>query len=151
MTLQKKLVLWKEQHLEIKEMSLVMYVKWLYDMLGRPSKTEWVSEHKKKLKILSKDIEELDKKYPEAKKIEALRQERSGKAAAYVKGRANGVCQLCNKPAPFYNKNGEPLLECHHVVWIARGGMDEPSNAVALCPNCHKKCIYWIWTRMSST
>lgn len=50
-----------------------------------------------------------------------------------------GICQLCNKPAPFYNKKGEPYLECHHIVWIARGGADEVYNAVALCPNCHRK------------
>lgn len=51
----------------------------------------------------------------------------------------NLPCQLCNKPAPFYNKKGEPYLECHHIVWIARGGADEVYNAVALCPNCHRK------------
>lgn len=49
------------------------------------------------------------------------------------------MCQLCNKPAPFYNKSGEAYLECHHVVWIAKGGADEVNNAVALCPNCHRK------------
>lgn len=139
LTLQRKLILWKDQHYGTKEMSLVMYVKWLYDTLGRPPKTEWISEHKSKLKILYKDLEAFDKKYPEAKKVEVLQQERSEKVAAYVKERANGVCQLCNKPAPFYNKIGEPFLECHHVVWIAKGGIDEPSNVVALCPNCHRK------------
>ncbi len=139
LTLQRKLILWKEQHSGTKEMSLIMYVKWLYDTLGRPLKTEWISEHKRNLKKLYKDLEEFDKKHPEAKTVEVLRRERSGKVAAYVKERANGVCQLCNKPAPFYNKTGEPFLECHHVVWIAKGGIDEPSNAVALCPNCHKK------------
>ena len=59
--------------------------------------------------------------------------------AAVVKERAEGICQLCNKPAPFYNKKGEPYLECHHIVWIARGGADVVYNAVALCPNCHRK------------
>ncbi|MDE6990046.1 MAG: HNH endonuclease, partial [Lachnospiraceae bacterium] len=52
---------------------------------------------------------------------------------------AAGVYQLCNKPAPFYNKSGEAYLECHHVEWIARGGADEVYNAGALCPNCHRK------------
>lgn len=56
-----------------------------------------------------------------------------------LKERAAGVCQLCNKPAPFYSKNGEPYLECHHVIWIKKNGLDEVNNAVALCPNCHKK------------
>ena len=65
--------------------------------------------------------------------------QRSALVAKIVKERAAGVCQLCNKQAPFYSKNGEPYLECHHVIWIKKNGPDEVSNAVALCPNCHKK------------
>lgn len=37
------------------------------------------------------------------------------------------------------NKQGEPYLETHHIVWLARGGEDSIENTVALCPNCHKK------------
>lgn len=70
---------------------------------------------------------------------EIERRERSRLIAAIVKERAAGICQLCNAPAPFYNKNGEPYLECHHIIWIAKGGPDEVSNAVALCPNCHRR------------
>lgn len=77
--------------------------------------------------------------HPDAKYVEALRIERSALVSAYVKERANGLCQLCGKPAPFYSKNGSPYLECHHIVWMSRNGADEPSNAVALCPNCHRK------------
>ena len=36
-------------------------------------------------------------------------------------------------------KNGEPYLECHHVIQLAKGGPDEYYNTVALCPNCHRK------------
>ncbi len=50
-----------------------------------------------------------------------------------------GQCQLCNEPAPFSRPSGEPYLEVHHVVWLARGGEDSVANAVALCPNCHRK------------
>jgi hypothetical protein len=28
-------------------------------------------------------------------------------------------------------------LEVHHIVWVKDGGGDEPSNLLALCPNCH--------------
>ncbi len=59
--------------------------------------------------------------------------------AAYVKKRANGYCQLCGKRAPFNDQNGEPYLECHHIKWISKGGMDSADNCVALCPNCHRK------------
>lgn len=28
-------------------------------------------------------------------------------------------------------------LELHHIVWVKDGGGNDPSNLVALCPNCH--------------
>lgn len=52
---------------------------------------------------------------------------------------ANGTCELCNEPAPFNDRNGEPYLESHHIVWLSNGGSDTLENTVALCPNCHKK------------
>lgn len=57
----------------------------------------------------------------------------------HAKIRANGNCQLCEKPAPFLNKNNEPYLETHHIVWLSKGGSDTIENTVALCPNCHRK------------
>ena len=59
--------------------------------------------------------------------------------AAYVKKRANGHCQLCGSPAPFKDQNDDPYLECHHIVWLSKGGIDSIDNCVALCPNCHRK------------
>ena len=59
--------------------------------------------------------------------------------AEYAKIRANGLCQLCGKSAPFKDKNGRAYLESHHVIWLSRGGDDSISNTVALCPNCHKR------------
>lgn len=59
--------------------------------------------------------------------------------AAYSKMRARGICQLCGKPAPFKDNEGNPYLECHHIVWLSRGGKDSVDNTVALCPNCHRR------------
>lgn len=59
--------------------------------------------------------------------------------AEYTKRRAKGVCQLCGQQAPFNDKNGNPYLECHHIIWLSKGGSDSIDNTVALCPNCHKK------------
>ena len=59
--------------------------------------------------------------------------------AAAVKERANGQCDLCGKPAPFFNAKGFPYLEEHHLIRLADGGVDSLDNAVALCPNCHRK------------
>lgn len=57
----------------------------------------------------------------------------------YAKRKANGECQLCEKPAPFNNAQGAPYLETHHLEWLSRGGSDTLDNIVALCPNCHRK------------
>ncbi|WP_288097042.1 HNH endonuclease [Pseudomonas sp.] len=58
---------------------------------------------------------------------------------AWVRQRAKGICEGCGQPAPF-EKNGSPFLEVHHVKHLAQKGSDRTSNAVALCPNCHRRC-----------
>ncbi len=57
----------------------------------------------------------------------------------YAKRKADGTCQLCNRPAPFKDPDGEPYLEIHHIIPLAEGGEDSIGNVVALCPNCHRK------------
>ena len=52
--------------------------------------------------------------------------------AEYAKRRADGCCQLCHQPAPFKDKNGDPYLEAHHIVWLSEGGADSIENTVAL-------------------
>ena len=64
---------------------------------------------------------------------------RSLEVVRETKKRANGVCQYCQQAAPFIDKNGNPYLEVHHVIWLSRGGEDSTTNTVALCPNCHTR------------
>ena len=52
---------------------------------------------------------------------------------------ADGVCQGCGENAPFIDKEGEPFLEAHHVYRRSDGGLDNPSNVIAICPNCHRR------------
>jgi 5-methylcytosine-specific restriction protein A len=79
------------------------------------------------------------KKNPPVRKIQGSAYVRDAAVAEYAKRLANGLCDLCEKPAPFRNKQKEAYLECHHVIWLAQGGEDTIANAVALCPNCHRK------------
>jgi 5-methylcytosine-specific restriction enzyme A len=65
--------------------------------------------------------------------------ERNQLVIEYAKRVAKGVCQLCDKPAPFTNLDGEPYLETHHIFPLAEGGPDTIENVIALCPNCHRK------------
>lgn len=63
--------------------------------------------------------------------------------AAEVLTRANGICKECERPAPFLkSKDGMPYLEVHHREFLAKGGEDTVENAVALCPNCHRKAHF---------
>lgn len=64
---------------------------------------------------------------------------RSPLVAAHVLEAAGGRCDLCGQDAPFKKRNGDPFLECHHVIWLSKGGLDAVDNCVALCPNCHRK------------
>lgn len=62
---------------------------------------------------------------------------------AEVLERANGICENCGKPAPFYRaSDGSPYLEIHHHFRLADGGEDTVENAIAVCPNCHRELHY---------
>ncbi|WP_198218432.1 MULTISPECIES: HNH endonuclease [unclassified Snodgrassella] len=71
--------------------------------------------------------------------VKVPRYRRSMELAEYVKRQAKGHCDLCEQPAPFTNKEHQPYLECHHIIWLSQNGADTLDNIVALCPNCHRK------------
>jgi len=82
---------------------------------------------------------ELAVKKPGAREVKSMQYQRNEYVAEEARRRANGVCQLCEQPAPFTNKSGIPFLEVHHIIWLAEQGEDTLANTVALCPNCHRK------------
>ena len=79
------------------------------------------------------------KKKPDTRTAQTTVYVRDPAVAEYTKRLADGVCDLCEANAPFRNKRNEAYLECHHVIWLAKGGDDTVANTVALCPNCHRK------------
>lgn len=85
----------------------------------------------------AKDLPEPTTK--EVKEVKVNQFKRNQKVVDETKRRANGKCDLCGEEAPFNTIEGEPYLECHHVIYIANNGPDRIYNTVALCPNCHKK------------
>ena len=57
--------------------------------------------------------------------------------------RAGGTCELCKSPAPFTRQSdGSPYLEVHHRIRLADSGEDTVTNAIAICPNCHRREHY---------
>lgn len=83
--------------------------------------------------------EDVNKGIPRRTTSEISNINRSREVVRLTRLRANGICQLCKKEAPFRDKKGNPYLEAHHIIWLARGGEDSTRNSVALCPNCHTK------------
>jgi 5-methylcytosine-specific restriction protein A len=68
---------------------------------------------------------------------------RNPDVVAEVLDRAKGRCEVCGKPAPFARRrDGSPYLEVHHRVQLAQSGEDTPDNALATCPNCHRKAHF---------
>lgn len=62
---------------------------------------------------------------------------RSPAIREYVKARADGVCEACDSPAPFENRDGDPYLHAHHIHELSDGGSDTINSVAAVCPNCH--------------
>ena len=69
---------------------------------------------------------------------------RDPKVKAWVLKEANGRCECCEVGAPFTTAELEPFLEVHHLRRLADGGSDTVSNAIALCPNCHREIHYGV-------
>jgi len=71
--------------------------------------------------------------------ITITRIERDPQVKAWVLQNAEDTCECCSNAAPFVTANGEPFLEIHHLKRLADQGSDKISNAVAVCPNCHRE------------
>ncbi|WP_257283361.1 HNH endonuclease signature motif containing protein [Endozoicomonas sp. SESOKO1] len=71
-----------------------------------------------------------------------MKYQRDPRVKAWVLKEAAGRCESCDNNAPFLTAEGEPFLEVHHLKHLADGGSDTVTNAIALCPNCHREFHY---------
>ncbi|WP_394696244.1 HNH endonuclease [Pseudoxanthomonas japonensis] len=79
-------------------------------------------------------------KLPKRALREVIVFDRNPDVVAEVLYKAKGRCEVCKRPAPFAKRlDGTPYLEVHHKVQLAHGGEDTVANALALCPNCHRR------------
>lgn len=70
--------------------------------------------------------------------------ERDPEVKKWVLSQADGRCECCGELAPFTNDKGCPFLEVHHLRTLADGGSDKVTNAVAVCPNCHRELHFGV-------
>jgi 5-methylcytosine-specific restriction protein A len=75
---------------------------------------------------------------PKAMRVMVTQFQRDPLVQAWVLQQARGICEGCEQPAPFQGTDGLPYLELHYIWQLAEGGPDSVTNAVALCPNCHR-------------
>ncbi|WP_439876886.1 HNH endonuclease (plasmid) [Bacillus mycoides] len=123
-----------------------------YNKKVKQAKKMDIKELKKRARLVPKSTKDLKIRAEKASKgnqkssrtITTTTYDRNQFISEYVKRLANGICQLCEKEAPFKDTHGEPFLETHHVDWLSNGGEDTIENCAALCPNCHRKMHYLI-------
>ena len=111
--------------------------------LPEPIVSKSREQHEREAKRLSDAELEKRVKYsiksPGTRQVTTTAYDRNTNVAELARRRSKGFCQLCELPAPFKDKKGEPFLESHHIVWLSGSGEDSIENTVALCPNCHRK------------
>lgn len=73
---------------------------------------------------------------------QTTRYKRDPNVIAWVLELADGVCEVCESPAPFSRADGSAYLEVHHLRPLSEGGPDTTDNTVAACPNCHRALHY---------
>jgi 5-methylcytosine-specific restriction enzyme A len=76
---------------------------------------------------------------PDAREAKTCTYMRSDDLRIYVRRRANGRCEGCERSAPFQTRAGHPYLEPHHTRRLSDGGPDDYHHVVALCPTCHRR------------
>jgi predicted HNH restriction endonuclease len=92
-------------------------------------------------KILDVSCPEGNKK-PKKKSVTIISYERDEQVKIWIKKEANGECESCGDTTVFVDDNDKVFLEVHHIRALAKGGSDTVTNAVALCPNCHREFHY---------
>lgn len=78
----------------------------------------------------------------ETKEVILNRIIRYQKIVSNLKSKYKNKCQIEGCNFTFKKKNGEYYSEGHHVEFLAKGGSQEESNVVILCPNHHRMFHY---------
>ncbi len=79
-------------------------------------------------------------KKPKAKPARTRLYERDPLVVAIAKKRADFRCEVPNCQHPvFYDSQGTPYSEVHHLIMLADGGEDSLDNVACLCPGHHRE------------
>jgi 5-methylcytosine-specific restriction protein A len=120
--------------------------------------TDARNEEPKKLKDLLKDYQKISSQLEleiAGKIISSsprTQYKRRKEARDLVIARAKNSCEYdkCTGMPPDVNRQGLAILQVDHIVALAEGGPDIPSNMIALCPNCHGAKTYGLHSEKMS-
>ena len=120
--------------------------------------TDVRNEEPKKLKDLLKDYQKISSQLEleiAGKIISSsprTQYKRRKEARDLVIARSKNSCEYdkCNGMPPDVNRQGLAILQVDHIVALAEGGPDIPSNMIALCPNCHAAKTYGLHSKKMS-
>lgn len=124
---------------------------WDYENINNISELKVIDEEFQKQLNISKNLSNVERlsrlekadKFPTRIVAKTVVFKRNSDVVAEVLARANGKCELCNNLAPFIrSSDNTPYLEVHHKIPLSECGEDTCDNAIALCPNCHRKQHY---------
>ena len=126
----------KDSIIKSLEKNKVMFLK---DLEPTPDNDQLQERTERIRKIINLKDQPVGQRIP--KKIESVTSiyYRDPVVRAWVLKKANGKCEACDSDAPFLLPDNLPFLEVHHMIPLASGGPDTVDNAVALCPNCHRR------------
>jgi len=117
---------------------------YVFDEKYEEKSTEQLKELKK-LKYsetsLNQEIDSIDSKIksiPKKQDISTSGYDRDSKLTNLLKIKFKHTCQVC-KETTFKNKDDDFYTESHHIVPLALGGEDTPTNILIVCANCHRK------------
>lgn len=105
-----------------------------HDLKSKIEEKQFSQLSDSKLKQLLKDSPKKVKKV----RVQTIAFNRDPVVREITLRQAKGKCRICKK-TPFYRPGGDPYLEVHHIIPLAKGGDDSIPNTIALCPNCHRE------------
>ncbi len=106
---------------------------------------EVTTDHSNRAKQISRKVKlspPKGNKSPRRKLYITSNFERDPEVVSWVLKLADGKCEACLSSAPFTDGKGKPFLEVHHITMLCDGGEDTIENAIAACPNCHRRLHY---------
>lgn len=68
--------------------------------------------------------------------------ERDRAIKVYLMEAVGCICEVCGWKSDIKDDSGEFYIEMHHLKMLSEGGSDKISNAVLVCPNCHRALHY---------